>query len=386
MPNIYEAIGIGLQVGDPVYRATRRPHIETITTALSSYQHVKSAWLGNDKAQVDIKGDISLAEDWMVDGLGRDIIAFDESAGEIFGGFVNQIDLNIGDLSISRGPLLDIANRVSVRYAPVDTTVNPPVVGDSTFTVIAEDAASQEKYGIIERILSAGQVTDSQAEQIRDTYLSEHAEPDTSQDINVGGREGAAIRLSILGYGHWLQTFIYNQIVSSGTTTATDKIKAALAAEPNGIFSSDLSRIDDNLILVSAYENDYPTGITIIKETVALGDVNDDRYLFMVGAGRKISYQLQDTHAAYQRGLARTDIILANDDPVKPWQVEAGKWIFVNDFMASKLKPTNPRLDTRMIFIEELTYTAPYGLSLAGSRTNRLTQKLAKIGMGGISS
>ena len=378
-----EATGIALQVADPLLRANRRQHIDTITRAVGSYGHTLSAFMGFDSAKASINADANTAEDWLDDGLGRDILAVDSDLGEAFNGFANVVELVFGHVTIRRGPLLDIANRTYSVYRPVDTTVNPPTVGNRTPTVITEDLESQARYGIIEQVLSAGQVPQADAEQLRDAYLLEHHEPETSQTISSSPGQ-PRVNLDILGYGHWLKAYVYNQVAVSGTTTVYLKLLAVLAADPNGIVSTDYSEVYQNAVLTAAYENDDPYGLTLIKEMTALGGPTDQRMLFQVLEGRKVYFQPQPSIYEYVSLIGDGRIRDLGGNVVAPWKIRPGKGIKVVDLLPAAVEPAVLRDDPRSVFIESVTYDAPGTFSIEGSKTDTIPQKLAKLGMAGI--
>jgi hypothetical protein len=83
--------------------------------------------------------------------------------------------------------LLDVGNRISVVYTPIlDATVDPPVVGVRQPTAIAEDSDSQDRYGIVEKVLSGGTCFQADAERYRDTFLAENALPQTGETLAIG--------------------------------------------------------------------------------------------------------------------------------------------------------------------------------------------------------
>ena len=64
-----------------------------------------------------------------------------------------------------------------------------------------------------------------------------------------------------------------------------------------------------------------------------------------------------------------------------------GKWVLFTDFLIGRVPPmTDPRQDPRALFIEQVTFTAPWTLALQGGRADRTSQMLAQMGLGGIGS
>ena len=387
---LFENTGISIIVGEPILSNRIDGTDYSYTTELSEYSHKRSAFLDYDKASIELKGNHLKAEDWMEYGLGRDVSAVDAVLDVSFNGFINSIEIVAGGLTIKRGPLLGIGNRVSAVYAELDNTVNPPTVGDRTVTTIVEDDLSQAEWGIVEKVVSAGQISTLEANQLRDAYLEENKIPETSQGINsMGSGPGITIRMECLGYGYWLQAFVYNQNVVSATTQISDKIEAVLTAESlvNEVITTDYGKIAFNGVLVSAYENDDPYGLTMIKELVAYGDVNYDRFLFQIDPNRNAIYKEQPQEPFYQISIEENQLKTGGGAKVQPWSIRPGQWIFVNDFLVGTSPASDyPRDDPRMIFIESVDYTAPYGYRIQGSKSSTVKQILSQFGMKGLVS
>lgn len=386
IPSLHELIGLAIQIGEPLLSPRLDASPVTYTDELSEYSHKRAAFMDYDKARMTFEGDHLDAEEWIEYGLGRDVTTYDEALNPVFRGFTNQLEVMIGNLTVRLGPLMGIGNRVSAVYAILDNTVNPPTVGDRTVTAIVEDTDSQDTYGIIEKVISTGQVSTSEAQRLRDTFLEENSLPETSQGISSGAASpGVTIALNCLGYGYWLEAFVYNQNLVSLTTTISAKLEAVLTADPNFIISADYDKIDANGFLVSAYENDDPYGLTVIKELTALGDINADRWLFMLDNDRRANYFIQPTTTEYEMSISEGTIRDPVAGIVQPWDINPGKWIFLNDFLTGRSpEVTNLREDPRMVFIESVDYTAPYDYSIEGSKTNTVKQIMGQFGLKGL--
>lgn len=355
-----------------------------LSDTISSYSHTIQALGGYWSADFTINDRQSKLEDWL-DGLGWHIEVYNPALVKIWEGFINEVTLGVGGFSVTRGPLMDIANRVTVWYSLLDTTLIPPTSGVSLPTTIIEDTTSQSKYGIVEKTLSVGSLETSDAEQIRDTFLAENAWPETGKSLNLGGAASeASISVNCLGYTYWLDTYPYSDNIS-GTRTITQKIQDIMGADPNVLFSTDYSKIATNNLLVPRYDAEERTAWAIIKALVARGDINDNRYTFGIYNDQVAYYDAIPTDIEYYQRLA--DPSQRVETPfgqwVKPWDVRAGKWLLFPDFLIGKIQPPNIRLDQRAMFIESLTYTMPWSLSLTGGKVGTLAQRLARLGLGG---
>ena len=79
---------------------------------ISSYSHVLGTDWGFVSADIELRMDRNDLEQWYYDGLGRDIKILNEGGIVVFRGFANSISMNVGGISASVGPLIDVANRV----------------------------------------------------------------------------------------------------------------------------------------------------------------------------------------------------------------------------------------------------------------------------------
>src|SRR5512139_11401 len=297
----FELKGIGINVHNPLVRGGT--FLYSIPHLVGSYSHTISALGGFSEATIQFSGDQTFIEDWYTDGIGRHIVINNQGGKVVWEGFVNSIEANLGAYSATRGPLLNIANRASAMYTPIiDELVDPPVVGTETETVITEDLNSQQRYGIWEKVISAGQVLDEDAEYIRDTFLEDNREPEVNASITLGGGSDiTSVTLNCRGYIDWLN-YAYND-PTENSVTATTKIAAVITAEPNSVFSTDQSGIDDNGILVWAYEDGNRMAKAIVDEIVSMGDINDNRWLYGCYEDQKVFYYAAPTTADYSTHL-----------------------------------------------------------------------------------
>lgn len=375
-----DEIGISIQAAPPVFGGGGDPI--DMTAVVSAYGHTKDALSGYKDASLSLAGSQSALEDWFEDGLGWDITAYDEAQQVIWNGFVNQVDLALGGRQITRGPLIEIVNRCKVVYSTIDTSVSPPVLGVRAVTALANDAASQARYGILEEVYSTSGATSADANVIRDTYLAERKDPQTSETLTLGQGGKPSVTLSCLGYAAYLNRYTYAN-TGTGTGGLATKLQNILAADPNALISSDYSQIAANALAVPVYENDDARAWELIKGLVARGDASANRYTFGIYAGRQAVYrQVPETHA-YQYRIAEDRLELYGGGEVAPWSIEPAEWLFYLDFLVGRVSGASLREDPRSLFIESMAYTAPWGLSINGGKVAKLPQILARLGLGG---
>ena len=130
--------------------------------------------------------------------------------------------------------------------------------------------------------------------------------------------------------------------------------------------------------------------IVLVQGIVALGDSSNNRWLFGFGPGRRAFYRAIPTDTAYQRRLSDPEQrleVFGTDIQVFPWDAEAGAWTFYTDLLIGRTREaTTFRADPRYLFVEQATFTAPWGLTLRGAKIARLAQLLSRKGLGGSSA
>lgn len=353
---------------------------------MSSYSHDITATMGYDKASLTITMRKRDAEDWFSDGLGRHIVVYDHALVVCFEGFVNHVAIDLGALSAERGPLMDAVNRTRVVYQRTTYNTNPPIGGGQAVTAVANNTSSQALYGILENALNGGQGNASAMEQLRSTFLQENAYPESSNDIKLGGRGNVVVKLSILGYGHLLDKYIYTQTSTTGYINASAKVQAILAADPSTRFSTNYNYISTNTHQVPAYENDRASAWEVLKVVVGRGDSSNNRWLFGVFADRIAKYNAVPTTLKYQITLGdnRQRIEEIGGAEIYPWNMVSGEWVTITDFLIGKQQPSTLREDERNTFIEQVNFSTPWDLSINGNKVKLLPQMLAKRGMGSI--
>jgi len=331
----------------------------------------------------------STGEEWLEDGLGRHIELYAPSAVKIWEGFVNSITLNIGGLSITRGPMIGgVENRNRVIYSTVDTGTDPPTMGIRSETVWAENAASIARYGQHERVISVGGATAASAAQISATALAERSEPPTSESDNLANSVVPSVSIIAMGYIHWLQSYTLD-LTTTGLQNASNKLIAVLGADPNGIFSTSYSAIEANAVQVGAYDRDYRIAESVIKAIIALGNAANERTTLVILNGRVAEYKTVSSTPIYQRRIAEAAQRLENYQQggwVEPYNVDPGEIVFYTDLLAGKpvaVTSAIAKSDPRYMRIERATYTLPMALNLQGESFSQLDQTMKRFGLGG---
>lgn len=383
----FQSSGLTLSVNAPLVQGGA--FIDDITKEIGSYTHNISESGGYKSCEFNIACNQVQAENWLQYGLGRHIVVYNPSLDIVWEGFVNELTVNMGFATFGRGPLIDIANRVSVTYTELieypDGTVEP-VTGVTAETVITEDEESQDKYGIWEKVVNVGEVFPADAIYIRDLYLEENSLPGGNPSLNLSGSSSEiSVSVSCRGYIEWL-TYVYNDEFENQYVYCSELIKTILGADPNSVFSTYYDRIDENLVLHATYTNENKLAKTLVDDILALGGGSDDRWTFGIYANRKAVYSAIPTEVEYI--FHKTDkgqqVETLAGEIIQPWNVKPGKWVAIPAFLASfDYNLGGLRNDPRTFFAEEVTFTAPDQITISGGKVKSLAQYMAKLGLRG---
>ena len=358
-----------------------------ITDVVTGWGHTVNAIGGYKSATANLGVSLADLDEWLDTGLGRDITLHTADLNIRFNGFVNNLIATIGGLNITIGPLMQIANRAKCVYSTVDTSISPPAVGVRAVTSLYNSTASQAIYCTLAKVLSIGGSTLANAQQIAQSYIAEYDIPQVSQSLSLGGGGGISLKLDCLGYGAFLETYPYIN-TSSGTTTISARLPLILAANPSGIYSTDYSEIASNTTTIPIYENNDRTAWTQIASLIDKGDASFNRYIFGIYAARRAFYNAVPSAIEYYHQVTSEypEVTDVQNARVNAWDILPGKWLQVNDILVGRVNPSSLSADPRNIFIESVSYTAPYGLSITGGKVSRLAQYLGRLGLAGVSA
>ncbi len=375
---------LALNITEPLWFATSLNLSYTLAQVTHQISPIWTAYGGYWSMSLSWNAKPSEIDEWLDAGIGRHVELYAPTTVKIWEGFVSSVSANIGSLTVTRGPLLDtIANKIRVAFSTVDTSTSPPTVGIRDFTDWAEDTNSQARYGIIERVISVGGASASNADDIRDLALNEMAEPVTDEVDNLGAAADPTLNIEVLGYYHWLKAYVYNS-TNTGDTNASTKLADIIAADPNSLLST--TNIETNTLQVPQWEDDNRVAESVVKGIVALGNATQQRTVFGFYNGRGAIYNTIPTTPIYTRTLAEPEQALKDyttDRSIKPWEVKPGEIVFYSDLLVGRTGTGSLLSDPRYLFIEQASYTIPWSLTLQGAKVNRLDQLMAQLGLGG---
>lgn len=362
-----------------------------IDVAAQNWRHSISVFGGFDTASFDLVDSQNVLDDWVLNGLGRPIIAYDDALVPMWEGFVDSITVNQSGLSVTYGPLTSVANKVFAIYSGVDTSVYPPEIGVRKKTPTFQNLVSQAEWGIWPEILSLAGVTDNNADQLVSMYLQEHDDPETSSQFSFSSGKNS---LSIDCIG-WYRTLIYpyNYTVNTTATIAiSTRIQEILTAQVNTSWiSTDYSKITANATTVPRYENDDQLALEQLRGLSAMGDVSNNRHIFGIYEGRKAFYEPASVVKDYEIKINESEYLIVDSGgaAVPSWRVRPGRWVFFSDFMPGLGAPyAELHADPRMLQIESVQFDMrlPQSIQLTGGHTSKYEQRSARLGLRGMES
>lgn len=379
---------------DPFYRRIDG----NLASKVQTYTHKIAADGGFDTAMIAVNENYDRAFDIYSKTIGNVLLVVDELGDEVWFGIVNRITFSQGSITSTIGPLMEVSNDVMVVYTPLYVDIDPVEKGEKTFTTTLQNANSILKYGVHQIVVNAGEAavtaTYNKAEQLRAAYLEENSWPsDDEQSIGFSATNSVSVSLECVGLKYYLQKYWYNSVLTTGTTTvsgsgAASKLHLVLDADPNLVIST--RDFDTNSTPVSNLEDQYKIAQTVISDMLSLGGVAPSyyRYTFGVYEGRTAKYKQIPLSAKYQfRQSESNNIFLyGTDQVVYPWHLRPAQWVVRNNMFIGDpiISPYIDRNDPRVQFIEDVTYSAPWGYSLNGSRVGRLSQMIAQLGLRGV--
>lgn len=377
---------LSILIEDPLVKADRT-FSTRLTSQIDTYGHETRAIGGFWSASMTINDNQAAIDEWISSGLGRHIRVYNHALSLIWEGFVNKISARLGVNQTVIGELLSIGNRVSVRYSV--GVGEGDIIGGQDETAVANNSASQTRYGIVHREYSINGATTADAEQIRDTYVNDplRAFPAVDLDTNLSGGSGPSVNIECLGYWHWLGAYFYSA-AAAATVNLSTKIQNIITADPNGIFSTDFRNIDENTYQVKPFASGKERGETIIKRLNSQGDASNNPYMIGCFGDRIFRYtQIPEEIMIQQRLTGNQGFVNRVNRPIEAWDIESGQWLFQPDFLTGRHPPISAATlgtDPRAAFVEVAKFSAPNGLSISGTKFSEIDQLLAKRGMGGL--
>ena len=133
---------------------------------------------------------------------------------------------------------------------------------------------------------------------------------------------------------------------------------------------------------VPAYEDREREAWTVIKELLNYGDYANNRYNWGVYADRVIKFERRPTATEYIMSASDTGrgYRTLSGSKVAEWDVLPGKWLMITDLLIG-VDAESLRVDPKMMFIDEIRYSAGEGLTINPGKTGTVAQTIAKLGL-----
>lgn len=337
-----------------------------------SEQFSITAGIGFDSCSFTLRGDRRLLTSWFDAGLVRDIVWRAPRGHVIWEGFVESMTLSEGSRSRSKS-VTPLGNRILYIYAKKDTSTDPPGTG-AYATITENNLDSQESYGIKTVVISAGDVTDTEAAQEAITKRVTLSRIKVGQSTVTGGGSPPLLRVSCKGYAHMANWSPYNDEVSSGDGNASDLVKAIIAADPNGILSTDDVDIVTNTSQMAQYFRDAQPGWSAIQMIAARGDADGDEWVAGVYEDRHVIYKQAETIDDNFNPHSDNSYLTLYKNPEDPgdrYYDQAGREIEPWDMRPDRLVYTLGQ-DPQPRYVDQIVFTAPYSVRVVSSPINPL--------------
>jgi hypothetical protein len=368
------------------------PIIGAVPYIPSSYSHSSNVSGGYDTCSFDIAISPADAALWF-ESVGNHIEVSGDGLDTVWEGFVDSVNIKFGKTEVVRGPLMDVVNRLTVTYSEVarsyDTT-SYTVGGDTLYTPTYNDTASQARWGILESMLSAGSVYPGDIDYVPQAYVADNNRPPVSQSIDPSASSGAlSVSVNCRGYGAWLERYLYTDLddaYGTPTVTVTEKLADIIGDDPNGIFSTDYTKIATNATDITRYDDSYGTAKSAIEGVVKYGDASYNRYIWGVYNDRIFEYNAIPSTVEYIYDAAEEESVirrLGGGGALEPWEIRPGRFVLINNLLpGAEFDGSVPLSDDRVMLIESVSYSAPYGLSISGGKFDTITQRINRFGLG----
>jgi len=223
----------------------------------------------------------AMASDFLENGAMRQIRQYNDKGELEWGGFIAKVVESTGTTR-SELNLMNVFNRQWCRY-----NTGSGIARSTKFN----DANSQAIVGIIERVIIAGEVSltiaDQHIEQLMD--WTSYPSPGVRQ-IDFGGKvtREPSLEITALGWSHTLNFRTYNQTGSSGDADASTIVSAIVTDAGQFI---DSTYIETN---VSQLEQEFDTdrkADEILNSIAQVGDSGFNKWIWGVDAEREFYYK-----------------------------------------------------------------------------------------------
>lgn len=362
-----------------------RNFVEDLTFVHEGGSFTISAVGGFDQSTFVIKGSKDYLNDWFDDGLMRRIVWYSPEAIQLWEGYVHRLRYTVGTRQKTK-TIESHYNRVYLRYAPLDTSVSPPVAG-APVNLIVNDPESQLKYGIKSAIISGGERADRTAYDWARTVLQNKKKIPVGRSINIQRGEPASLEIEARGYFHTLKWLPYIK-TATGQIQAQQVIQEILSYfhNINPWLNLDFGWMNWNYRRARRGYDDLKTCWDVISDIIKEGGQGGERWVGGFYQNRQFAYKpAEDISGLYGEEFT---LYQSLEDPgqfifdtalgveVKPWDMVPDRILHTVD--------SNVGGERDLMYLEQTTFSEPYGLQLVGEDDQRLEVFLAQRGLPGL--
>ncbi len=223
-----------------------------------------------------------LAADFLTNGGMRHVEVYNDKGMKDWEGFINKV-IYRPDSGVMEMNLGNVFNRQWTRYN--DGTTDAPVRSTKF-----NDTDSQSRIGIKERVIVAGEVSLTVADQHISQLMDWTSFPSpVLREIRIGGRaRPVELEIQCLGYWHTLNWRVYNQTASSGDQDASVIMDAII--DDVGEFVKNKEISDNVTQLEQEFDNDRYAG-EIMRSIAATGDGGFNKWIVGMTDDRTFYYK-----------------------------------------------------------------------------------------------
>jgi hypothetical protein len=317
---------------------------------------------GFNTAKFMMTGEVEYLKSWFANGLARDIVFKGPHGQIIWNGYVSQLSLAEGHGTRSKS-IGEMNNRVVLTYRPIDGS---NVVGAQTSTTV-NNTTSQGVYGIKVGTVGGGELLAATATAEANAHLTAMSKIAVDEKVTTASKV-PSLQVGMRGYSYMSDWFTYS--AGAGNDTISNVIAAILAADPNSILSTVTTDIDTNSTSTSTYYDGKVRGWKAISELAGMGDSSGNLWAAAIYEGRRTIYKAKEwVDDVTGVALASNKYLPLERQVTDPgFRIidEAGREIAPWDVRPDRLLYTTGRRKEEPLLISSVTYTAPYGLSIAG--------------------
>lgn len=297
-------------------------HGVDLATRCSGYEHTIAARGGFESMRTGFKTDLDEALDIFNTWLGRPTVVSGPDAQTIWEGHLAAITLTAGQRTRNTS-LEKLANRLRCRYT--DTS------GTTAASSPASDSASIALYGTKDAVVSASNITSTQASGIAARALAQWKNPQQQPSTRIATGAIGEVGVDLLFRGwYWTLGWVVTSRTSTTATVTGTQIGALIATSGVGIGVTNAflntSTFNIGSTGVSATEFIAPetTYLEKIDQLVAQGD-GADRWVLMCLEDRALTFRkwagATPSTVHYIAGLGDHQVTTPEGRVVEPWDV-----------------------------------------------------------------